>query len=131
MDDLDAQLGEELAKAVMEDCGRECIGSSVLAKALQIHAQATDLDDLLARLNQAHLGGGSLRREGELVYASYSRCYCGAVSKVRQPISASYCQCSCGWYARLFETLLHRPVRVELIDSIAHGADACNFVIHM
>lgn len=129
MDDLDQQLGEDLARAIMEGCGQLCIGQSVLQKARQIQKEAADLDDLLARLNQAHIGGGQLQREGNTIYAAYSRCYCGSVSKARQPISATYCQCSCGWYKQLFETLLERPVQVELIDSIAHGAETCRFVI--
>jgi predicted ArsR family transcriptional regulator len=133
MDDLDAQLGADLAKAVMEGCGRGCIGQTLLAKAKQIQVGSAGLDDLLAKLNQAHLGGGGLRREGTpdgaTIHASYPRCYCGSVSKTRQPISPTYCQCSCGWYRQLFETLLGKPVKVELVDSIAHGAASCRFII--
>ena len=129
MVDLDQQLGPELANAVMEDCGQLCIGQSVLQKARQLQQQAADLDDLLARLNQAHIGGGQMRREGNKIHAAYPRCYCGSVSKTRQPISTTYCQCSCGWFKRLFETLLEKPVQVTLVDSIIHGADACRFII--
>lgn len=129
MDDLNTCLGEERAQAVMEDCGQQCIGSSPLQRAQQLQRQAAGLDDLLERLNQAHIGGGQLRREGDTIHATYQRCYCGSVSKTRQPISTTYCQCSCGWFKRLFETLLEKPVQVQLVDSIAHGADVCTFTI--
>jgi predicted ArsR family transcriptional regulator len=131
MNDLDAQLGEDLVRQVMEDCGKECIGQSILTRAKQLKQQATDLDDLLERLNQVHIGGGLLHREGDKIFAAYTSCYCGSVSKTRQPISTSYCQCSCGWYKQLFESILEKPVRVELVDSIIHGADACKFVIYI
>jgi predicted hydrocarbon binding protein len=123
-------LEEEVRRRVMEECGRQCIGRSTLARARKLAAEASDLDDLLARFNQAHLGG-DLRREGDIIRGSYTRCYCGSVSKTKEPISPTYCHCSCGWYKQLFETTPERPVEVELVDSIAQGADACRFVIRL
>jgi predicted hydrocarbon binding protein len=131
MDGLNEAVGEQIARQVMEDCGRQCIGRSVLDRAQKLQQEASDLDDLLNRLNQDHIGGGKLQRDGDVIHASYARCYCGSVSKTRQPISTTYCHCSCGWYKQLFETLLGKPVVVELVDSIIHGADACRFVIRL
>jgi len=131
MDDLSKEIGVENAKAVMEVCGQQCIGTSVTEKARMIRESSNDFDDLLDKLNQAHIGGGKLRRVGDVIYASYERCYCGSVSKTRLPISPIYCQCSCGWYKKLFETVFKKPVRVELIDSIIHGADTCQFRIYI
>jgi predicted ArsR family transcriptional regulator len=131
VDKLTDITGETVARRVLEDCGRQCIGQSILVKARRIKEDARDLDDLLFKLNNAHIGGGKLHREDQIIHASYERCYCGSVNKTRHPISTVYCQCSCGWYRTLFETLLDKPVRVELIDSIINGADACSFVIYL
>jgi predicted hydrocarbon binding protein len=131
MDRLNEAVGEDVAAKVMETCGRQCIGRSVLEKARKCKKEASDLDDLLDRLNQAHIGGGRLRREGDVIHASYTRCYCGSVSKTRKPISSTYCYCSCGWYKTLFETVLAHPVEVELLSSIAQGADVCRFAIRI
>jgi predicted hydrocarbon binding protein len=131
MEDLAIELGPDEAKMVMETCGRRCIGRRPLKNAIQLRKESQNFDDLLNKLNQAHIGGGKLRRDGDTVHASYERCYCGSVSKTRQPISVVYCQCSCGWYQKLFETILEKPVQVELIDSIIHGAETCQFVIHI
>jgi Family of unknown function (DUF6144) len=131
MDRLDDAVGVNVAGKVMEACGRQCIGRSVLEKAGRFQQNSTDLDDLLDQLNQARIGGGNLHRKGDLIHASYDRCYCGSVSKTRQPISITYCKCSCGWYQLLFETLLGKPVEVELIDSIIHGGAICQFVTHI
>lgn len=126
---LDRDVDEETSRAIMEACGRTCIGARTLAEARRLHREAKDLDDLLYRLNEAHIGGGQLRREGDVICAAYERCYCGSVSPTREPISATYCRCSCGWFRELFETLLERPAEVELLSSIVQGHDRCEFVI--
>ncbi len=131
MERLEHQVGESLARDVMEHCGRQCISRGTLQRAAGYKRAAQDLDDLLDRLNQAHIGGGKLRRDGDLIHGSYDRCYCGSVSKTKEPIPATYCHCSCGWYKELFETLLEQPVEVELVASIVQGADACEFVIRI
>lgn len=128
---LDDGSDEEARWAIMEACGRCCISASVLAKARRLQQEARNLDDLLNRLNEVHIGGGHLWRDGDVIHASYNRCYCGSVSKTRQPFSATYCHCSCGWYRQLFETLLDRPVEVELLSSIIQGDERCQFLIHI
>lgn len=128
---LDREVDEETRRVIMEACGRRCIGASTLEKACRLQQEAHDLDDLLIRLNGTHIGGGHLQREGDVIHAAYDRCYCGAVSKVREPFSATYCHCSCGWYRQLFETLLHRPVEVELLGSIIQGDERCRFLIRV
>ena len=130
MDNLVNAAGVDQAKTVMTVCGQQCIGKSLLVKARKLKTEAQDLNELIDTLNESRIGGGKLVRKEDLIYASYDRCYCGSVSKTIQPISPIYCQCSCGWYQKLFETLFDKPVRVELVDSIIHGADACRFIIH-
>jgi predicted hydrocarbon binding protein len=128
---LDRSIDEPARWAIMEACGRACISASTLQKARHLQKEAQNLDDLLDRLNQVHIGGGHLRREGEIIYAAYDRCYCGSVSKTRQSFSVTYCHCSCGWYRQLFETLLCKPVQVELLGSIIQGDERCQFLIRL
>lgn len=128
---LEKGVGREVAGAVMEACGRQCIGKSTLARAREVAAGAQDVDDLLAQLNAAHLGGGHLRREGDVIHAAYDRCYCGSVSEAKEPVPPTYCRCSCGWYGELFQAALGRPVEVELLGSIASGGAQCRFLIHL
>lgn len=131
IDRLDREVDELARRTIMEACGRQCIGASILVKARQIAQAAHDLDDLLEQLNRAHIGGGHLQREGDVVHAAYDRCYCGSVSKTRELFSATYCHCSCGWYGQLFETLLGKPVKVELLGSILQGDERCRFLIRI
>lgn len=41
----------------MEECGQRCIERSTLAKARRLKKDAQDLDDLLVKLNDAHIVG--------------------------------------------------------------------------
>jgi predicted hydrocarbon binding protein len=131
IDLLDREIDEPTRRAIMLACGRRCIGASTLAKARKLAQAMPNLDGLLAQLNQAHIGGGHLHRDGEVICAAYDRCYCGSVNKTKEPFSATYCHCSCGWYEQLFETLLGRPVEVELLGSILQGDERCRFRIHI
>lgn len=131
MDALDQAVDAPTRKAIMEACGRKCIGDSRIKKTRQVTKSSPDIDTLLDRLNQEGLGGGHLRREGDGIHASYDRCYCGSVNKTSIPFSATYCRCSCGWYRQLFETLLGKPVEVELLGSIIQGDDKCRFLIYL
>ncbi|MFL7795054.1 MAG: DUF6144 family protein [Anaerolineae bacterium] len=131
MERLEEETGEAVAREVMVGCGRRCISRGTLEMARKHWRESSAIDDFLDRLNQAHIGGGGLWREGNAIYGSYGRCYCGSVSKAAEPMPAVYCHCSCGWYKMLFETVLERPVEVELLSSIAQGADACRFAIHI
>jgi predicted hydrocarbon binding protein len=129
MEVLDREVDEGTRQMIMETCGRHCIGTSILEKAVRLQQQSKDLDDLLERLNKAHIGGGHLHREGNVIHASYDRCYCGSVSKAREIFSDTYCHCSCGWYQKLFVTLLDQPVEVDLLGSILQGDERCEFRI--
>jgi predicted ArsR family transcriptional regulator len=129
MEALDREVNEDTRRAIMEACGRRCIGASTLKRARRLQQEAQDLDDLLSLLNAAHIGGGHLQRDGDVIHATYDRCYCGSVSRTSEPLSATYCACSCGWYRQLFETLLEQRVEVDLLASIVQGDERCLFLI--
>jgi hypothetical protein len=131
IDILDQELDEATRYAIMQACGRRCIGASTVKSAQKLHQQASSLDDFLNLLNEHHIGGGHLERKGDTIHAAYDRCYCGSVNKTKVPFSETYCQCSCGWYQQLFEILLEKPVAVELLGSIIQGDARCEFLIHV
>ena len=131
MSRLEASLDEAGRTEVLEACGRQCIGASVLDKARRLRAKSPNLETFLSALNQNHLGGGSLAWRDGMIEASYPRCYCGMVSQTRTPFTATYCNCSRGWFLHLFEHTLGVPVQVTLIQSIIQGAPDCRFRIEL
>ena len=131
MDVLDSEVDAATRYTIMQACGHRCIGTSTLKKALKLLDQASDLDDLLVLLNEHHVGGGHLQLKDNVIHAAYIRCYCGSVSKTKEPFSETYCHCSCGWYQKLFETILGKPVQIELLGSIIQGDERCEFRIYL
>jgi len=131
MDRLDAQVPEDIRMQVMEQCGRACIGRSTIERAKTARRSTKGLDEFLDRLNREHIGGGKLKRDGDIVYARYDRCYCGLVSATKEPISPTYCHCSRGWVLELFEQVFGKSVQVDLLQSIVQGAPFCQFAIHL
>ncbi len=131
MGKMDEELDEKTRKQIMESCGRQCISKSTIDKAKRLKARSRSLDEFLDLLNRNHIGGGRLETKGQVISGGYDRCYCGAVSRSKQPISLTYCSCSAGWYRELFERTLEKPVEVEALGSIIHGSPKCLFNIHI
>lgn len=46
-------------------------------------------------------------------------------------ISKTYCYCGAGWYQQLWEGILGKPVRIEVVKSVLQGDDRCSFAIHL
>ena len=130
MDRLLAKTSKRVAKKVMLECGymmrdgvSRCINEHRIKRTKELYAESENIEDFIERLSRH--SGGKLRFEGSILKATYKRCYCGSVSKTKEKIPLVYCYCGAGWYKRLFEEVLGRPVRVEVLQSIASGADEC------
>jgi hypothetical protein len=65
----------------------------------------------------------------------YHYCHCTLVKDlIRNPtekISPTFCYCGAGWYKSLWEGILEKPVRVDLLESVLQGDDSCKFAIHL
>jgi hypothetical protein len=58
-------------------------------------------------------------------------CHCGWIKASKDSISKTFCYCGSGWYKTLWEGILDKPVKVEVITTIASGGEACTFAIHL
>jgi predicted hydrocarbon binding protein len=130
---LEQDCSPELCKEVMQACGQKCCGITTRKKALELWKKSPSLQEFLAILNQHGIGGGRLALKDEhTVTGGYDQCFCGQVKQTETPFpTLTYCQCSTGWYKRLFETVLNKEVRVEVLQSIISGEKSCEFVIHI
>jgi predicted hydrocarbon binding protein len=131
MEELLQKVPEEQLNQIMQECGKHCIQTSTIKKAKQLYEGSIDLPEFLRKLNEQHIGGGNLYLKGDIVMGGYNRCYCDSVSKAKGDIPINYCHCSTGWYKKLFEEVLGKSVRVEILESIASGADRCLFSIQI
>ena len=61
-------------------------------------------------------------------------CHCprvrGAVQSGTE-ISSTYCYCGAGFYKGIWEYILQRPVRVEVLQSVLQGDACCTIAIHL
>ncbi len=61
-------------------------------------------------------------------------CHCPRVRQaVRLGIElpSSYCLCGAGYYLQIWETILERKVRVEVLESVCAGGDKCSFAVYL
>ena len=130
MDRLLAKTSKRVAKKVMLECGymmrdgvSRCINEHKIKRTKELYAESKNIEDFIERLSKH--SGGKLRFDNSTLRATYKRCYCGSVSKTKEKIPLVYCYYGAGWYKRLFEEVLGRPLRVEVLKSIANGADEC------
>jgi predicted hydrocarbon binding protein len=130
MDKLLTKKSKRIAKKVMLECGylmrdgvSRCINEHKIKSTKKSFAKSKNLKDFIERFNKHN--AGKLAFEGHSIKATYSRCYCGSVSKTKEKIPLTYSYCGAGWYKRLFEEVLDSPVRVKVLQSIANGADRC------
>jgi hypothetical protein len=123
MTDMDAQLDEPRRVALMEARGRSCarLGPIRLAQAHKGNLEAF-IEDF-----GRHMGPDGLRREGNVVKVKYPTCYCPLASEIKEALSPTYCNCSVGWLKELYETVTGKPVKVEVLETVKRGGQACRF----
>ncbi len=61
-------------------------------------------------------------------------CHCAQVSGALSqdlPVPERFCECGAGFYRHIWEGILGRPVRVEIVETLAAGGHRCTFAIHL
>lgn len=124
VENMDAKVDEKEKVRILEACGRSCARRGAVEAASKC---AGDLDAFLSAMRK-WIGEANVRREGSTVHLTYSKCYCPNVQSMEK-VPASYCNCSRGWAKEMFETVLGKPVEVDLLSSIKRGDAECRLVI--
>ncbi|MFX0200337.1 MAG: hypothetical protein ACFFCW_29820 [Candidatus Hodarchaeota archaeon] len=126
------ELDFETRQKIMEACGEACAHvdrSPEIAK--RIAEEVTEDDKILARVNEEILWCGTWTRRGNTIQSTCTECGCPLVRNKIVDLSETFCYCSRGWVKKIFETVLKRPVTVELEKAIGRGERVCKFVIYM
>lgn len=61
-------------------------------------------------------------------------CHCPRVRKalaLSQTLPSSYCYCGAGFYKGIWEEIVHKPVGVEVLESVLSGGEVCRVAIHV
>jgi hypothetical protein len=63
---------------------------------------------------------------------AYCHCPWGrAALKTHEAVSPIFCYCSISWDKQLWEGILERPIRVEIVKSLLNGDDYCVHAFHL
>jgi predicted hydrocarbon binding protein len=127
MEKMDEHLDEEVKINLLEECGRACAESHAKEEALKHRG---DLDGWLGVFKK-WVGSDNVRMEDNAVRLTYSKCLCSLVQDRPPLMSKTYCNCSRGWLKETFETVMEKPVGVELEDSIMQGGKNCRFIVFL
>ena len=64
----------------------------------------------------------------------YAYCHCPRVRETvrapKQAVPRLYCYCGAGFYQDIWETVLGRPVEVEVLETVLEGGEVCRIAIH-
>jgi len=149
LDKLDQLVPEkEKRYDIMTHCSCEC-ADHLIEKFREVYKENNDIDDLLDKMykNPFYVRP---RREGDVIYfvkvacnkeeydkaatpkeKRYHYCHCDYIKSADLPISPTHCFCSAGWYKRIWEGILERPIKVEMVKSIMQGDDKCEFAVYL
>ncbi len=65
----------------------------------------------------------------------YHYCHCPRIREtIKSPqgkISKTYCYCGAGFYKHIWETILQRPVEVEVLETVLEGSNHCKIAIYL
>lgn len=131
MERFDSLVEDENKRySVMETLGVECV-KNFLKVAEEVKKNSKGVEEIVKNLNEK-LGAELFKLVGKEIHSKLDKCFCHwGVKETKEPISVTYCHCSLGWMKTLFKTLLDKPVKVDLIQSVITGADSCRFIIHL
>jgi hypothetical protein len=143
MDRLDAAAAPEMRNQIMTACGHNCLAHNPrpLTAAAARRRKYPSEDAFLTAEIQKPPAGMRFEREGKRLIHYYTphafgkgmRCFCSLMRGLPEDMTASatYCQCSRGFVEKYWESILGRPVRVDLGETAISGADECKFIIHL
>lgn len=114
-----------------------------------VYAETQSVDRVLEAMTNAG-GYPKFTKEGIILYSSkqpYNReaydkaktreermkayCFCPMIKHNLAEMSSSFCYCGSGWARRLWEGILEKPVRVEIVKSLTKDDDECTFAVHL
>ena len=141
MNKLDTLIDEKIRIQIMENCGFNCaeINKNHIENTLAKREKFKTLDEFLDAEEKNPAQGTRLVREGDIIYQYYDpsafkvRCFCSLWRglKDNETVSPTWCLCSKGFVMKLWEALLGRPAKVELVESCISGAKQCKFAVHL
>jgi len=141
MDRLDKLVSKDTRAEIRKACGRGCAAANkgTIERARDKRRRFSSLDDYFAAELRKPLTGTRLEKKGNALTWFFTprtfnppmKCFCGLMKGLPEDedISKTYCLCSRGFVERYWESVLDKPVKVELLESCLTGARECKFSV--
>jgi hypothetical protein len=128
-------IDKETREMIKELCGKACAYDEFWGPAIKIAeriaVEEKDLENILMRANNEIAWCGKWVKKGDRIETTCQRCGCLLVQEGIVQHTGVFCLCSRGWVKTIFETLLSKPVRVELAKAIGFKDDECKYIVHL
>jgi predicted transcriptional regulator YdeE len=143
MDRLDNFTDMKTREQIMTACGCSCNTQNHkdTEEAKEIRRLCATEEEYLEKFLQPPGNGVRYERDGNTLLQYYTprkykpglRCYCSLVSALPENMNASptYCQCARAFTQAHWESVLSRPLKVELGKTAITGSDECKFIIQL
>ncbi len=146
---LDGIADEEQKFWAVSKCA-DCYPTWRIQELREVYLHNHDVDEVMDAMKGDTEWYSTPYREGDLIYHTkvpYDRetwekatdraerrrayCHCALVQDRIDHVPPTYCYCGTGWVRQVWEGIIERPVRVEVLKSLPAGDDECQFLIHL
>ncbi|MFQ5352656.1 MAG: hypothetical protein ACE5D3_06250 [Candidatus Binatia bacterium] len=124
-------LDEGSRDTVMEAQARSCV--KAYAELFDIPAELS-LEDFLEKMAFGGSSKVNIERDGDTIIweeEHNGECMCPLVKRGGVDLDSMLCSCAVHWLRMLVQRHTDRRVAVELIDSVANGAQNCSFRVRI
>jgi hypothetical protein len=140
---LDRAVDRKTRSRIMEKCGNACAEANhaTVDRVVAKREKYGSLEEFLVAEKDQALPGMRLERRGNIIYQYYmpqsfrfpGRCFCSLLRGLPpgETVSETYCQCSRGFAQKMWERVLGKPVKVEVLETAVTGAKECQFKIYL
>ncbi len=149
MDRLDQLAGKEQRYDIVSSCAH-IFPRERIDKLRAIYQQSQDVDKVLQTMCEDTFWFEEPIRKGNVIHATKNPfdseafkkakteaekrrayCHCNMIKNHLDEMNVTFCHCGAGWYRQLWEGILEKPVRIELMKSLVKGDDVCQVAIHL
>ena len=127
LETLEGRVGTHTLDEILQQQGRFCASTTDM-----IQKHKGDIDGFIQDITREWKQQITYDREKGVITAAgpeVKECFCPLIDGRYTPKSA--CDCSLGWTQYAYETVLGKPVQVELKESLLRGGKRCVFVVHV
>ncbi len=146
---LDAQTTEEQRFDILSRCAH-VFSTRRIERLRAVYERGQNVDEVLQAMAEDPEWYEKPVRDGGVIYVTkvprnrkgheeatneadkrMHYCHCALVRHNPGDVHPTFCHCASGWYRQIWEGILGRPVRVEILKSLTKGDKTCQFAIHL